>query len=174
MDGQSLTVADGAFDATASHFGLIFFPDLGAGMAELVRAVRPGGRVAVSAWERDGFSVHRLALEALRSVATDAPLPPPRPAAFRLGAPDALEAALAGAGLRDVHVTRVQHAWPMTDPDGLFRSIPHWSAPLRPVFEALDAAQLARAGVAFRTLAATEAAESDGLQMRALIGVGAR
>ena len=40
MDGQALDLPDAYFDAAASMFGLIFFPDLGAGLRELRRTCR--------------------------------------------------------------------------------------------------------------------------------------
>lgn len=57
-DATRLPFADGSFDA-AYHFGGInLFPDIGQGMAEMARVVRPGGRVVigdegVAPWLRD-------------------------------------------------------------------------------------------------------------------------
>lgn len=46
-DATNLPFADGEFDA-AYHFGGInLFPDIGKGLAEMARVVRPGGRVVV-------------------------------------------------------------------------------------------------------------------------------
>lgn len=49
-DGQALPFADASFDAAFSMFGLMFFPDRGAGFRELRRVLRPGGRAVVSSW----------------------------------------------------------------------------------------------------------------------------
>lgn len=46
-DGLELPYADGEFDAATNGFGLRNFPDLTRGLAEMVRVVRPGGRVVV-------------------------------------------------------------------------------------------------------------------------------
>jgi demethylmenaquinone methyltransferase / 2-methoxy-6-polyprenyl-1,4-benzoquinol methylase len=46
-DGLELPYADGDFDAATNGFGLRNFPDLARGLAEMVRVVRPGGRVVV-------------------------------------------------------------------------------------------------------------------------------
>jgi demethylmenaquinone methyltransferase/2-methoxy-6-polyprenyl-1,4-benzoquinol methylase len=46
-DGLELPYADDRFDAATNGFGLRNFPDLARGLAEMVRVVRPGGRVVV-------------------------------------------------------------------------------------------------------------------------------
>jgi demethylmenaquinone methyltransferase / 2-methoxy-6-polyprenyl-1,4-benzoquinol methylase len=46
-DALELPYADGRFDAAAVGFGVRNFSDLGRGLAEMARVVRPGGRVVV-------------------------------------------------------------------------------------------------------------------------------
>ena len=85
MDGQALDLPDAYFDAAASMFGLIFFPDLDAGMRELTRVTRPGGRVLVGAWDRARFPLFEVVFRALAPLA---PTPPDRsdvPVSMRLG-----------------------------------------------------------------------------------------
>ena len=50
MDGQALQFADATFDAALSVFGAILFPDAVAGLREMRRVVKPGGRVSVVTW----------------------------------------------------------------------------------------------------------------------------
>jgi SAM-dependent methyltransferase len=49
-DGQQLPFPDASFDAAYSMFGLIFFPDRGAGLHQLARVLRPGARALVASW----------------------------------------------------------------------------------------------------------------------------
>jgi ubiquinone/menaquinone biosynthesis C-methylase UbiE len=50
-DGQALPYADGSFDAAFSMFGLIFFPDRGKGLRELLRVLIPGGTAVIASWQ---------------------------------------------------------------------------------------------------------------------------
>jgi SAM-dependent methyltransferase len=49
-DAQALPFEDARFDAAVSVFGVIFAPDARRAAAELVRVVRPGGRIVLTAW----------------------------------------------------------------------------------------------------------------------------
>src|SRR4051794_40596887 len=49
-DATELPVEDGAFDVGLCQQGLQFFPDKGAALAEMHRALKPGGRLAIATW----------------------------------------------------------------------------------------------------------------------------
>jgi SAM-dependent methyltransferase len=53
-DAASLPVPDDSVDAIGSVFGVIFAPDPVAAAAEIARVLRPGGRLVLSAWLREG------------------------------------------------------------------------------------------------------------------------
>ncbi|CUR55220.1 putative methyltransferase [metagenome] len=52
---EELPFADGSFDVAVSAIGVMFAADHARAAAELVRVVRPGGRIAVASWTRSGF-----------------------------------------------------------------------------------------------------------------------
>ena len=54
-DAENLPFADGAFDAVASTFGVMFTPDQDRTAAELLRVCRSGGRIGLANWTPDGF-----------------------------------------------------------------------------------------------------------------------
>lgn len=54
-DAENLPFADGAFDAVASTFGVMFTPDHARSAAELLRVCRNGGRIGLANWTPDGF-----------------------------------------------------------------------------------------------------------------------
>ena len=168
MDGQSLAVRDGEFDAAASLFGLIFFPDLVAGARELRRAVRPGGRIAVVSWDRTGFPLPALLAATLREVVPD--LQPGANASMRLGRPESLTALLHEGGLHGVRVRSITHEWRLPDPAAFLRNVPLWSQPVRPIFEGLTPAQLERAAQACVRVVETMSGGTGVLSCTALVG----
>jgi ubiquinone/menaquinone biosynthesis C-methylase UbiE len=54
-DAESLPFADDSFDVVLSTFGVMFAPDQARTAGELVRVVRPGGRIGMANWTPDGF-----------------------------------------------------------------------------------------------------------------------
>ena len=54
MDGQALAFPDASFDAVCSNFGVVFFPDPAAGLREMRRVLRPGGRAVITGWIQAG------------------------------------------------------------------------------------------------------------------------
>jgi len=48
---ESLPYADDSFDAVMSQFGLMFFGDRPAALREMLRVLKPGGRLAVAVWD---------------------------------------------------------------------------------------------------------------------------
>ncbi len=48
---EALPFASDAFDAVVSQFGLMFFEDKPAAVAEMWRVLRPGGRLVVAVWD---------------------------------------------------------------------------------------------------------------------------
>jgi ubiquinone/menaquinone biosynthesis C-methylase UbiE len=54
-DAEALPFADGSFDVVLSTFGVMFAPDQERAAGELVRVVKPGGRIGLANWTPDGF-----------------------------------------------------------------------------------------------------------------------
>lgn len=175
MDGQALDLPDDAVDAGVSMFGLMFFPDAAAGVAELARVVRTGGRIGIATWDLEGFPMHRMiggALEAVVPGIGDQPRPAPTWAP--LGTSAGLDDLLRSAGLADVEVIEVERHWHFEDPARFFREMPSWSSPVRPLFEMLPADRIEAGAAAFAELVATEGGLPDGpgIAMSALAGTG--
>jgi SAM-dependent methyltransferase len=54
-DAEALPFPDAGFDLALSSFGVMFTPDHRRAAAELLRVVRPGGRIALASWTPGGF-----------------------------------------------------------------------------------------------------------------------
>jgi SAM-dependent methyltransferase len=108
MDGQALRLADSSFDADASSFAVMLFPDRAKGFSELCRVLRPGGRAVVSGWAGpDKFEFFELFLAAISAAFPDLPPPPSPPPLFSLADPANFKAQMQAGGFRDVEVELV-------------------------------------------------------------------
>ncbi|MGE5462125.1 MAG: class I SAM-dependent methyltransferase [Syntrophothermus sp.] len=52
MDSEHLEFPDGSFDLVFCSFAIFFFPQLERALSEMMRVLKPGGRIAVSTWGR--------------------------------------------------------------------------------------------------------------------------
>ncbi|HEY7032413.1 MAG TPA: class I SAM-dependent methyltransferase [Thermomicrobiales bacterium] len=103
-----LGVPDGGFDAATCRFGLMFTPDPDRALATLRRALKPGGRIAVSTWgppEQVRFLA--LATEIVGRHVALPPFDPTAPGLSALPTPAALRRVFAAAGFADVEVVGV-------------------------------------------------------------------
>jgi SAM-dependent methyltransferase len=70
-DAEHLPFPDDSFDVVLSTFGVMFAPDQAQAAAEMVRVLRPGGRIGLSVWVPDG-----AAGEMFATFAKHVPPPP--------------------------------------------------------------------------------------------------
>lgn len=54
-DAEALPFADGGFDVALSSLGIMFTADHARAAAEMLRVVRPGGRIGMANWTPEGF-----------------------------------------------------------------------------------------------------------------------
>ncbi len=54
-DACELPFEDNTFDAISCRFGFMFFPDMLLAAKEMIRVLKPGGRIATSVWNVRGF-----------------------------------------------------------------------------------------------------------------------
>lgn len=102
-----------AFDAVVCRFGVMFFPEPGAGVSEMLRVVRAGGRISFAVWRaRDLNPLSKVVGDTISRFVT---LPPSSVDAFRFAEPGALASVIAGCGAEDVRerVVDIRHRAPL-------------------------------------------------------------
>jgi SAM-dependent methyltransferase len=63
-DAQALPFPDNSFDVVTSTFGAMFAPDQERTAAELIRVLRPGGRLGLANWAPGSWVAEQFALQA--------------------------------------------------------------------------------------------------------------
>ena len=105
-DAQVHPFGDAAFDAVISRFGIMFFSDPVAAFANLRRATRPGGRLAVVCWQP--LAANEWLLVPGAAVAEHVSLPdlgaPGAPGMFAFADPDRPRSVLRDAGWTGIDI----------------------------------------------------------------------
>jgi SAM-dependent methyltransferase len=124
-DAQSLPFEDGSFDAVVANFGLPHFGRPELAVAEAVRVLARGGRLALTTW--DAPAEMRMFGAFLEAVGEAGAAPPdglpPGPDVFRFSDNDEFRRLLAGAGLMDVEVRRVAFTYPVESFDDFWGAL---------------------------------------------------
>lgn len=104
-DAQTHPFDGAAFDAAVSRFGATYFADPRAAFANIRRALRPRGRLALLAWQGLESNQWMTAVrDALALHVVPPALPPGTPGAFGLAQPGVVRRTLTEAGFVDVAV----------------------------------------------------------------------
>ncbi len=103
MDGEALPIPDSSFDAALCALGLMYMPDPRRAVREMMRVVRPGGRIVLAVW---GERV-RCGWSPLFGIVDDEVTSEVCPLFFQLGQESALSALCEGLGLELVRERRL-------------------------------------------------------------------
>jgi ubiquinone/menaquinone biosynthesis C-methylase UbiE len=124
-DGQQLPFESAAFDGAFSMFGLMFFRDRAAGLREMKRVLKPGGRAVISSWiPFDGpfGALLKSASELIPNL--------PSGGELALADEDSVRRELTDAGLANVAVHRVGQEVKASSFDSFWNSMERTNAPL--------------------------------------------
>ena len=120
-DAMALPFSDGQFDVVVSNFGLNHTPDPDRALAEMVRVLRPGGRMAFSVWDDAARSEgQRLLQTAIEERGTTDVALPSAPSAHRLAEEGEVRRTLERIGLSGIRVTACPVLWNAPSADAVF------------------------------------------------------
>jgi ubiquinone/menaquinone biosynthesis C-methylase UbiE len=145
-DAEALPFDDGTFDVALSTFGVMFAPDQERAAGELLRVVKPGGRIGLASWTPEGF-LGRL----FKVVGSFVPPPAGLTSPMAWGTEPRL-VELFGPGASDIRTERKSYFF-------RFASAEHWVdyfrtyyGPTHKAFAALDASRRLAFHAALTTL----------------------
>jgi len=102
-DVCELPFADNTFDAISCRFGFMFFPDMLLAAKEMIRVLKPGGRIATSVWGIPEKNYWVTAIMGTISKNMDLPAPPPgAPGIFRCAKDGFMSNLFHQAGLKNI------------------------------------------------------------------------
>jgi SAM-dependent methyltransferase len=109
-DAEALPYRDGEFDVVLSQFGHMFAPRPEIVIGEMLRVLRPGGRIAFSTWPPELFTGKMFALTASYMPPPEGVAPPPQ-----WGNPQMVRERL-GDGVKDIFFERELAVFPSLSP----------------------------------------------------------
>ncbi len=137
-DAEALPFADASFDVALSTFGAMFTPQHARTAGEMLRVVRPGGRIGLASWTPEGFIGQLFKL-------IGSHVPPPaglKSPALWGSEPHIVE--LFGAQAADIHCERRYFKFRYASAAHWLQIFRDYYGPMHKAFAALDAAGRAK------------------------------
>jgi SAM-dependent methyltransferase len=158
---DDLPFASASFDSVSVRFGYMFFPDAAAATAELVRVLRPGGRLCSSVWidpERNPWTT--IVVQAIATETEVTPPDPNGPSMYRFAAPGVISGLYERAGLGGVSEWDVDIALVTSSPEEYWEMISEHVSLVATALQQVDEA--ARERIRAIVLSAVSEHEHDG------------
>ena len=117
-DAETINLPTSAFDAALCRWGLIYLPDLKAGLSNIHRSLVDGGRLAAAVWASPD-KVPFLSV-VMSTVLRETQKPPPPsgiPGPFSLADQSITETALSETGFKDIAVERLNVIFTYSSPE---------------------------------------------------------
>jgi SAM-dependent methyltransferase len=130
-DAEDMPYADGSFDTVVTMYGAMFAPRPERAAAELLRVVRPGGRIAMANWTPGGFIGTML-----RAHAAMVPPPSGMPSTLLWGDESVVRERFSGASQLTFTPRTIRFDFPVP-PSGVVQLFRDWYGPTIRTFEAL-------------------------------------
>ena len=141
VDAESIDLDTASVDAVLCRWGYMLVADPGAAFSETRRVLRPGGRVALSAWDGPEHNAWAAApFIALVQRGLVAAPEPDDPGMFAFAKPGRIEGLLGDAGFLDVQVDTIDVEMTYDDLDDFLAITTACSRPFADALDGVDAA----------------------------------
>ncbi|MCH7972106.1 MAG: class I SAM-dependent methyltransferase [Chloroflexi bacterium] len=134
VDTEVLNLPEDEFDGAVCRWGLMFLPDLHAGLQAIRRSLKPGAKFAAVVWGTpDKVPFMSLPMAVAQQVLDPPPPPPPpdAPNVFSLGGDGMLQSALKAAGFKNVVVDPFQIRFDLESPREYIEFVGDLAPPVR-------------------------------------------
>jgi ubiquinone/menaquinone biosynthesis C-methylase UbiE len=107
-DAETIDLPTSTFDAALCRWGLMFLPDLGAGLSNIYKSLVGGGRLAAAVWASpDKDTLSASTMNAVMKETNSPPSPPGTPGPFSLSDENILKNSFIKSGFKDVTFERM-------------------------------------------------------------------
>lgn len=122
-DAEDLPYENSSFDVVAINFGVLHFPNADKALVEAHRVLKPGGRLALTAWSGPEGSAIGFAMDAVAEFGTMDVELPAGPPIFRFASHEECARTVAEIGFVDCNSEDHVLQWTLTAPDALMDSL---------------------------------------------------
>jgi ubiquinone/menaquinone biosynthesis C-methylase UbiE len=130
-DVCDLPFPDNTFNAISCRFGFMFFPDIQLATKEMVRVLKPGGKIATSVWSVPEKNFWVTAIMGTINKNMDLPVPPPgAPGMFRCAKDGLIKDLFLEVGLKNVSQKEVAGKLNAKTTDGYWNMMLDIGAPI--------------------------------------------
>jgi SAM-dependent methyltransferase len=138
---DDLPFEDASFDTISCRFGFMFFPDIGGAVAEIVRILRPSGRISAAVWAEPADNPWATIPMGAISAEVEVPAPDPNaPGMFRWATPGSVATVFREAGLHDVAESDVRGTLELKNGDEYWTLVTEVTPPVVAILAGVDEA----------------------------------
>lgn len=142
-DISEMPFPDQHFDKISCRFGFMFFPDMKMAVSEMVRMLKPGGRIATSVWAAPEKNFWFTACMSNAAKHMELPAyPPGSPGLFRCAEPGQIAGLFRDAGLENVVETEVSSVFHTGSPENYWTMMTELAAPFASALSKADEATI--------------------------------
>ncbi|MCZ6539539.1 MAG: class I SAM-dependent methyltransferase [Chloroflexi bacterium] len=179
VDTEVLDLPEDEFDGAVCRWGLMFLPDLQAGLQAIRMSLKPGAKFAALVWGTpDQVPMLSLPMAVAQQVLDPPPPPPPpdAPNVFSLGGDGMLQSALKAAGFKNVVEDPFQIRFDLESPREYVEFVGDLAPPVRAMLAGRpsDQVELFWSTVASKVGAFADENGKLGIPTTALLGVGTK
>jgi ubiquinone/menaquinone biosynthesis C-methylase UbiE len=107
-DVETIELQSSTFDAVLCRWGLMFLPDLKAGLSNINRSLKEGGHLAASVWAAPAHdTLSDLTIKTVMKETNSLPPPPGTPGPFSLSDENSLKNSFLASGFKDLALERM-------------------------------------------------------------------